>query len=400
MSASQSKVTTLVILIVLASIPLMLSIPPKTVPVNQTAIASSTTVHRTFWLLGSVAGWNQTRPGPLVTVTDGDLVTIMYNSIDTAPHTWFIDVNNNEVPDPGEISSATVAASSMFVNFTFTLKVGTNIPSTGDFTYRCSIHPQMMFGTFRVLASTAPNFMITANPIAIGPLNIRVVGTSTITVTAINGFTGTVTLTASPSSGLNATVSPMTLLGGSGTATLAVNSTTFGSYSVIVTGTGSPGTQSVTVTVTVVGPDFGIVLSPSALMVAPGSSATVRVNLTSINGFSGTVSLTSALSSPGPLVTFSPASVIVPASGSMSSTVSVSAASSGAYSTPASQGSYTVTVTGTSGLLSHFATFSLTVGSSSSVGGLTSSALIGGGIAAVIAVVAVAIYIIRRKNKT
>jgi hypothetical protein len=78
----------------------------------------------------------------------------------------------------------------------------------------------------------------------------------------------------------------------------------------------------------------------------------------------------------------------------------VSAASSGAYSTAVSQGSYTVTVTGTSGSLVHSATLALTVGSSSGVGALPSTAFIGGAIAAAISVVAGIVYVLRRRPKT
>ena len=390
-----------VVLIAIVIVLLFSSIPLKNTLAGRSVTLSPTTAHCTFWLLGSIMGWNQTRPGPLVSVTDGDLVTIMYNSIDSAPHTWFIDVNNNNIPDPGEISSPTIASSAApFVNFTFTLKVGTNIPSTGDFPYKCSYHPTMMFGTFRVQASTAPDFTINANPTTIGPISTRVAGTSTITVAPTNGFSGTVTLAASPSSGLNASIFPTSISGGSGTATLSVNSTTAGSYSVTVAGTGSPGTRSTTVTVTVVMSDFGIALSPSSLTVPQGSSGSVIVTLTSLNGFSGTVSLTSTLSSAGPQVTFSPASLTVSSSGATPSTVSVSAASSGAYSTPVLQGSYTVTVTGRSGSLVHSATLSLTVGSPSGVGGLPSSVIIGGGIAAAVAVVAAIVCALRRRTRT
>jgi len=294
--------TLVVIAIVIIS--LASSIPSKPTLASRNVIASPTTAHHTFWLLGSIMGWNQTRSGPLVTVTDGDLVTIMYNSVDSAPHTWFIDVNGNNMPDSGEIASTTITTSAApFVNFTFTLTVGTNIPSTGDFTYRCSYHPAMMFGTLRVQAA-------------------------------------------------------------------------------------------------VVMPDFKPALSSSTLTVAQGASGSVVVTLTSLNGFSGTVSLTYALSPLGPHVTFNPATVSVSSSGPTASTLSVSAASSGAYSTPVSQGSYTVTVTGTSGSLVHSATLALTVGSSSGVGVLPSAAIIGGGIAAAIAVVAGTVYVLRRRPRT
>jgi hypothetical protein len=158
--------------------------------------------------------------------------------------------------------------------------------------------------------------------------------------------------------------------------------------------------RNTSVSVTVIAPDFTITSSPSSLNIPQGSSGTTTITLTSLYGFSGTVSLTSALSSSGPQVTFSPASVAVPAGGSISSTLSVSAASSGGYSTPVSQGSYTVTVTGTSGSLVHSVTLALTVGSSSGVGALPSAAIIGGAIAAAIAVVAGIVYVLRRRPKT
>src|SRR3989441_10688335 len=111
-----------------------------------------------------------------------------------------------------------------------------------------------------------------------------------------------VTLAVSPSSGFNASIYRTSIPSGSGTATLSVNSTTAGSYSVTVTGTDSPGTHSATLTVTVVMPDFKITLSSPTLIVALGPSGNVMVTLTSLDGFSGTVSLTSALSPIGPQV--------------------------------------------------------------------------------------------------
>jgi len=199
-------------------------------------------------------------------------------------------------------------------------------------------------------------------------------------------------------------VNPVTVPAG-GTAksnfTISVPAgTSPGSYSLTVTGSNGTTSRNTSVSVTVIVPDFAIISSPSSLNVPQGSSGTTTITLTSLNGFSGTVSLTSTLSSSGPQVTFSPASVVVPSGGSISSTLSVSAASSGAYSTPVSQGSYTVTVTGTSGSSVHSTTISLTVGSSSGAGGLPGTAIIGGGIAAAIAVVGAIIYALRRRTKT
>jgi hypothetical protein len=182
--------------------------------------------------------------------------------------------------------------------------------------------------------------------------------------------------------------------------TISVPATTSpGSYSLTVTGSNTTTSRNTGLSVAVIAPDFTIVSSPSSLNIPQGSSDTTTITLTSLNGFSGTVSLTSALSSSGPQVTFSPVSVAVPSGGSISSTLSVSTASSGAYSTSVSQGSYTVTVTGNSGSLVRSTTLSLTVGSPSGVGGLPSAALIGGGIAVAIAVVAATVYFLRRRPK-
>jgi hypothetical protein len=99
-------------------------------------------------------------------------------------------------------------------------------------------------------------------------------------------------------------------------------------------------------------------------------------------------------------VTFSPTSLLVPSGGSINSTLGVSTPSSGTYSSPVSQGSYTVNVTATSGLLVHTSTLSLTVGSPSGVGDLTGSAIIVGGVGVAIAAAATAVYALRRRTRT
>ncbi len=334
-------------------------------------------------LYANLSGWNYSKPSggnPTITVTQGDTISFT--------------TTTNDCPNPGPDKCSTVITPTQSPSIApFTVSFG-----AGTYMYYCTYHqPPYMVGKFVVKASTTPDFTITANPTAIGPLNTRVSETSTITVAPTNGFSGTVTLSTSPSSGLNASILPTSIPGGSGTATLSVDSTRAGSYSVTVTGIGSPGSHSITVSVTVVMPDFKLVLSSSSLTVAPGSSQTVMVTLTSLTGFSGTVSLTSTLSSPGPQVTFSPASVSLSSSGSVSSTLNVSAASSGAYSTPVPQGNYSVNVTGTSGSLVHSATLAPTIGSSSGSGALPISAIIGVGIASVIAVIAAIVYFLRRR---
>src|SRR5207249_182231 len=100
--------------------------------------------------------------------------------------------------------------------------------------------------------------------------------------------------------------------------------------------------------------DFTISASPSSLSVYQGSSGSTTITLSSVNGFSGTVSLSSSAPS-GLSVSSSPSSCTVPSNGSCSSTSTISAAPSMAT------GTYTVTVTGTSGSLVHSVSISVTV---------------------------------------
>src|SRR5712692_9155385 len=112
--------------------------------------------------------------------------------------------------------------------------------------------------------SIAPDFAIHSSPSSIStPPSTP--GTSTITVTAMNGFTSTVFLTTSSTPGLGANVSPHNITG-SGTSTLTVSAVNAGNYNVTVTGTSGSLSHSTTVSVVVSGPppDFTIAASPSS----------------------------------------------------------------------------------------------------------------------------------------
>src|SRR5713226_5907823 len=122
--------------------------------VQPTINSPSAPVHRTFSLRGNFAlNWNRTSPGPFMSVVSGDLVSILLISDDALTHSWFLDLNGNNVVDANEMFSFSgfFVSTTSFLNFTFTPAIGTNIPAAGNFTYKCSVHPFNMFGTFRVL---------------------------------------------------------------------------------------------------------------------------------------------------------------------------------------------------------------------------------------------------------
>lgn len=94
--------------------------------------------------------------------------------------------------------------------------------------------------------------------------------------------------------------------------------------------------------------DFSLTATPSSVAFDAGASATSSVQATPSNKFNGTIALTTSVTPSGVTVSCSPTTIA--ANGNATCTMSSSTA-----------GSYTVTVTGTSGSLVHRATVAVTV---------------------------------------
>ena len=113
-------------------------------------------------------------------------------------------------------------------------------------------------------------------------------------------------------------------------------------------GQGDVGAASPVEFFTAGGPDFGISASPSSVSFATGLSGTSSVTLQSSGGFGAAVSLATASAPAGVTTSCTPASI----SGTQTSTCTFGGSTAGSYS---------VTVTGTSGTLVHTATIAVTV---------------------------------------
>ncbi|MGA8428957.1 MAG: S53 family peptidase [Candidatus Sulfotelmatobacter sp.] len=210
--------------------------------------------------------------------------------------------------------------------------------------------------------ASTPSFTLSDSPSSLTITQDGSGGTSTITVNDQNGFTGSVSLTASGlPSGVTAVFNPTSTTGTS-TLTLTASSTaTTGTSTVTITGTSGSLVATTTLSLTVSAtatPNFTISASPSSLTVKQGSNGTSTITITSQNSFSSATALTASGLPTGVTAVFSPTSVTPPANGSANSTLTLTASST------ATTGNATVTVTGTSGTLTHSTTIALTVSSS------------------------------------
>jgi len=219
--------------------------------------------------------------------------------------------------------------------------------------------------TKTINVGSAPDFSLSANPSS-GSVTQGSAVNTTITASSLNGFSGSVTLSASGlPSGASASFStnPVSLsANGSANSTLSISTsstTPTGTYSITVTGASGSLTRTAVYTLTINAsggggggsPDFSLSVSPSSGSVQRGSSVGATVSVSRINGFSSTVSLSASGLPSGASASFSPSS----GTPDFSSTMTIST------TTSAQPGTYTVTITGTGGGLTRTASFSLQI---------------------------------------
>src|SRR5205823_303420 len=143
----------------------------------------------------------------------------------------------------------------------------------------------------------SPDFSLSASPTSVTVVQ-GANGTSTVTENDLNGYSGTVSLSASGlPSGVTASFNP-TSTTGSSTLTLTADSTAAtGTATITITGTDRtlthtpPACEPVKPAPT---PDFSLSASPTSVTVVQGASGTSTVTENDLNGYSGTVSLSAS----------------------------------------------------------------------------------------------------------
>jgi hypothetical protein len=225
------------------------------------------------------------------------------------------------------------------------------IPSNGSFNWHTRI------GSFKFIGcgSTAPDFSLSASPSS-QTVNPGQTATYNVTVTPINGYMNTVNLSLSGCpSNTTCTLNPTSVGPPYNPSTLTVqttSSTPTGTYTLTITGTDGTLTHTTSATLVVSLPaDFSISATPSSQTVTLNSSAVYTAIVTALNGFNGAVTLSVTGLPRNSTATFNPTSV----TGQGNSHLTVLTQKKTAL------GTFTVTITGTSGSLSHSTTVSLTV---------------------------------------
>jgi subtilase family serine protease len=204
-----------------------------------------------------------------------------------------------------------------------------------------------------------PSFSLAASPTSLS-VAAGSSGTSTITSTVSNGFDSAVALSASGMpSGVTVSFSPSSITGtGSSAAKFTVTSTAAaGTYSITITGTSgsttSTATVSLTVTTTTQKGAFTVSVSPTSGSLDQGQSGYAVVTTSVSGGFDSAISFSATGQPSGVTVSFSPASIAAPGSGSTHMNITVSRS--------AKTGTYPITITASGAGTTHTASLSLQV---------------------------------------
>jgi uncharacterized membrane protein len=242
--------------------------------------------------------------------------------------------------NPVSLSNGGTATVSLSTQSSTSTPVGvytiTVTATSGSLTHQTSL--TLTIQDFSIVASS-PSAVIVGSSVG-----------STITVTALNGFNGPVSLTDTVPAGLTCGALIPSTVTGSGTASFPCSATVAGTYTVTITGTSGSLVHSTTATFTYV--DFSFTASQNSQFYTTGPAVSSNVVASGLSGFTGTVGLSLSISpSTGLNCILSPLSL------SLSTTTTTATA---VLSCSGSPGLYTVTITGTSGSLTHTLTLPYT----------------------------------------
>jgi subtilisin family serine protease len=250
-------------------------------------------------------------------------------------------------------SPATVAGGAGSAQLTVTPSASL-APGTYPLTIRATSGYVAHSAGVSLVVPAPPDFSLLASP---SSASTQVGGSASYTVSAnaVGGFTGDIALSLSGPAGAQGTFAPVTITGGAGASVLTVTAGSLapGSYPLTITATSGPLTHTATVTLVVTPPpDFTLSATPSSRSTTAGGAVSYTVSAASVGGFAGNVTLSlSGLTGAQATWSFTPSSI----SAGVTSQLKITTAATLA------PGSYPLTITGTSGAITHTAAVTLVV---------------------------------------
>ena len=295
-------------------------------PAHQVAVAAPGTItayYDTQYVL-YIEAWDSTN----MVALNG--VQITWNAVPVATTPWSVWADDGVSNDVGVEDPYNDG----MYDYTF---VDWNTGSTQNpLPHALSGAPETITANYVQVPTDFYTFEITPNTRTIAPGGST---TYTVTLTSVSGYTGDVTLSASaipgglfpPASALFS-VNPVNVpSGGTASSILTIDNTAGvpdNTYTVTVDGDDGAGTLwSNTTELIVATPTFDVTAVPGTRNIAPGMSTTYDVTVSSVNNYAGSVALTATAVPAGLLgpatATFNPATVVVPAGGSGTSTLTI-----------------------------------------------------------------------------
>jgi len=330
---------------------------------NGTWNNSTNAVPTSFALNGTICGtaagsFTLKSSASTLTVTQGSSVTDTLSVTDVSPFVGSVALTTSALPSGVTATfgtNPTTGSSVLTFTTSSTATVGTSTVTitgtSGTLTATTAI-------SLTVVARTTPGFTLSISPASLTVPQCGI-GTFTLTVTAQNGFTGTVVLSGTGlPSGVSIGFGTNPITAGASTLTISVGcSTPPGTYTLTIVGTSGSITSTTTITLIVTAAGAGsFTLSSSAptLTLSPSAGATDTINITDVGGFTGSVTLTASGMPSGVIASFG----TNPTTSSSVLTLTASSTASPGTSTITIQGTSTGTASGT---LSAATTIALTV---------------------------------------
>ncbi len=293
------------------------AVSPVNFNTGATGASISVALTSTFNFVGSVTLTTVVSPSTGLTVTCPAPVSLTVNTT---------------VPTSCTLASTTPGAYGVSIN-------GAGSPGTPTQSAPVTVH----VGDFQISAA-----FVSFNTGATG---------ASISVTSLQNFVGSVTLTptVTPATGLAVTCpAPVSLAANATVAACTLSSAIPGAYSVTLTESGSPGTASHQAIVTVHVGDF--TLSASSVNFNTGATGTsISISLTSVQNFVGSVTLTQQISPTTGLTVTCPAPVSLTANATTRTSCTLTSTTPAVYSV-------TITGSGSPGTASHQAIVIVHVG--------------------------------------